>query len=191
MWNIKEVKEKGRKILKKNLWTLIILSLFMTIVVGEYLTNKDGFSNLKIIYEYIQNKDIQEITPKETLVNEYVDKAISQLFTGNMTSLIDYYNQKHNVTKGVIFSIFNVFTKGQAQLQNIINSIANYENKEALASIILIIASIGGLLIKVFISYPIKIGENRIYLESMNYKKTRIKRLTYAFKKGRYFSSKK
>ena len=41
----------------------------MTIVVGEYLTNKDGFSNLKIIYEYIQNKDIQEITPKETLVN--------------------------------------------------------------------------------------------------------------------------
>ena len=189
MWKIKEVKEKGRKILKKNLWTLIILSLFMTIVVGEYLTNKDGFSNLKIIYEYIQNKDIQEITPKETLVNEYVDKAISQLFTGNMTSLIDYYNQKHNVTKGVIFSIFNVFTKGQAQLQNIINSIANYENKEALASIILIIASIGGLLIKVFISYSIKIGENRIYLESMNYKKTRIKRLTYAFKKGRYFSS--
>ena len=93
MWNIKEVKEKGRKTLKKNLWTLIVLSLFMTIVVGEYLTNKDGFSNLKIIYEYIQNKDIQEITPKETLVNEYVDKAISQLFTGNMTSLIDYYNQ--------------------------------------------------------------------------------------------------
>ena len=103
-----------------------------------------------------------------------------------MTKSINYYNEKHNVTKGVIFSIFNIYTKGQAQVQNIFNSIANYKNKEAMASIILIIASIGGMIIRVFISYPIKVGEKRIYLESINYPKTRIKRLTYAFKRERY-----
>ena len=43
----------------------------------------------------------------------------------------------------------------------------NYKNKEAMASIILIIASIGGMIIRVFISYPIKVGEKRIYLETM------------------------
>ena len=186
MWKIKEIKEKARKTLKRNIWTLMILGLFMTSIVGEYLVNKDGYSNIKIIYEYIQNKGEQQLSPQEILINEYADKAISQVFTGNMTKSINYYNEKHNVTKGVIFSIFNIYTKGQAQVQNIFNSIANYKDKEAMASIILIIASIGGMLIRVFISYPIKVGEKRIYLESINYKKTRIKRLKYAFKKERY-----
>ncbi len=186
MWKIKEIKEKARKTLKRNIWTLMILGLFMTSIVGEYLVNKDGYSNIKIIYEYIQNKGEQQLSPQEILINEYADKAISQVFTGDMTKTINYYNEKHNITKGVIFSIFNIYTKGQAQVQNIFNSIANYKDKEAMASIILIIASIGGMLIRVFISYPLKVGEKRIYLESINYKKTRIKRLKYAFKKERY-----
>lgn len=186
MWKIKEIKQKAKNTLKRNIWTLIILGLFMTSIVGEYLVNRDGYSNIKIIYEYIQNKGKQQLKPQEILINEYVDKAISQLFTGNMTKSINYYNEKHNVTKGVIFSIFNIYTKGQTQVQNIFNSIANYKNKEAMASIILIIASIGGMIIRVFISYPIKVGEKRIYLESINYPKTRIKRLTYAFKRERY-----
>lgn len=186
MWKIKEIKQKAKRTLKRNIWTLTILGLFMTSIVGEYLVNRDGYSNIKIIYEYIQNKGKQHLEPQEILINEYVDKAISQLFTGNMTKSINYYNEKHNVTKGVIFSIFNIYTKGQAQVQNIFNSIANYKNKEAMASIILIIASIGGMIIRVFISYPIKVGEKRIYLESINYHKTRIKRLTYAFKRERY-----
>ena len=189
MWKIKEIKEKARKTLKRNIWTLMILGLFMTSIVGEYLVNKDGYSNIKIIYEYIQNKGEQQLSPQEILINEYADKAISQVFTGNMTKTINYYNEKHNITKGVIFSIFNIYTKGQAQVQNIFNSIANYKDKEAMASIILIIASIGGMLIRVFISYPLKVGEKRIYLESINYKKTRIKRLKYAFKKERYLST--
>lgn len=192
MWNIKELKNKAKKTLKNNLWTLIIVGLFMTIVIGEYAINKDSFSNLKIIYEYGKEKNAQEIVSsidKEKLVNEYLDKAMSQIFTGNMTGFINKYNEEHNVTKGVIFTVFNVITKGQAQLQNLANSIAIYEHKEAVASIILIISSAFGLLIKIFISYPIQIGESRVYLESINYKKTKVKRLTYAFKKGRYFSS--
>ena len=46
-----------------------------------------------------------------------------------------------------------------------------------------------GFLIRVFLVYPIRISESRIYLESINYKKTRIKRITYAFKNGRYLNS--
>ena len=155
MWKINEIKKKARKTLKRNIWTLMILGLFMTSIVGEYLVNKDGYSNIKIMYEYIQNKGEQQLSPQEILINEYADKAISQIFTGNMTKSINYYNEKHNITKGVIFSIFNIYTKGQAQVQNIFNSIANYKDKEAMASIILIIASIGGMLIRVFISYPL------------------------------------
>ena len=33
MWSIKEIKQKGKKTLKNNLWTLLLIGLFMTIVV--------------------------------------------------------------------------------------------------------------------------------------------------------------
>ena len=56
MWKIKGIKQKAKRTLKRNIWTLIILGLFMTSIVGEYLVNRDGYSNIKIIYEYIQNK---------------------------------------------------------------------------------------------------------------------------------------
>ena len=65
MWKIKEIKEKARKTLKRNIWTLMILGLFMTSIVGEYLVNKDGYSNIKIIYEYIQNNGEQQLSQQE------------------------------------------------------------------------------------------------------------------------------
>ena len=62
MWKIKEIKEKARKTLKRNIWTLMILGVFMTSIVGEYLVNKDGYSNIKIIYEY--TKQIKVLVQK-------------------------------------------------------------------------------------------------------------------------------
>lgn len=161
----------------------------MTSIVGEYLVNRDGYSNIKIIYEYIQNKGKQQLEPQEILINEYVDKAISQLFTGNMTKSINYYNEKHNVTKGVIFSIFNIYTKGQAQVQNIFNSIANYKNKEAMASIILIIASIGGMIIRVFISYPIKVGRKKNIFRKYKLPQNKNKKTNICIQKRKIFTN--
>ena len=189
MWNIKEIKRKGKKTLKNNLWTLLFLGLFMSLAIGRYMLNNDGFSNLKTLYEYIVNQNESEENNQDHIANEIVNKIISQIFTGNVTGIINDYNEKHNVTKGAIYTTFNILTKGQQQLQNTINSIMNYENKEAVRSIILIIASMLGFLIRVFLVYPIRISESRIYLESINYKKTRIKRITYAFKNGRYLNS--
>ena len=189
MWNIKEIKRKGKKTLKNNLWTLLFLGLFMSFAIGRYMLNNDGFSNLKTLYEHIVNQNESEENNQDHIANEIVNKIISQIFTGNVTGIINDYNEKHNVTKGAIYTTFNILTKGQQQLQNTINSIMNYENKEAVRSIILIIASMLGFLIRVFLVYPIRISESRIYLESINYKKTRIKRITYAFKNGRYLNS--
>lgn len=189
MWNIKEIKRKGKKTLKNNLWTLLFLGMFMSFAIGRYMLNNDGFSNLKTLYEHIVNQEQSEENNQDHIANKMVNKIISQIFTGNVTGIINDYNEKHNVTKGAIYTTFNIITKGQQQIQNTINSIMNYENKEAIRSIILIIASILGFLIRVFLVYPIRISESRIYLESINYKKTRIKRITYAFKNGRYLNS--
>lgn len=74
-------------------------------------------------------------------------------------------------------------------MQNTFNAIIHYENNHIIKSIVIIVASIIGILIRIFVVYPIRVSESRIYLESINYKKTRIKRQMYAFKNGRYLNS--
>lgn len=192
MWNRKQVKKQAKKILKNNIWTLIAIGLFMTIVFGKNIINTDAYTNLQLMADYFTEKNSTEILTdiqNKALVDEYAQKAVSQIFTGNMTNFINDYNEKHNVTKGVFFGIFQIFTKGKVQLQNFGNSFANYRDKELATSIFLIIASIFALCLEIFISFPIQIGECRIYLESKNYRKTKLKRIAYAFKKGRYLSS--
>jgi uncharacterized membrane protein len=191
MWSIRNVKKGGREILKSNIWTLITIGIFMTLIIGKYTINRNSFYNLQIVYEYLGDKKFPELNEinQEEIMNRYAGYALSQFFTGNMTTIINEYNTKNAVSKGVIFGIFNVYTKNQMQIQNFINAIRDFQYQETNISINFIIASIIGLLIRIFISNPIQIGESRVYLESIKYRKTRIKRLTYAFKKERYWNS--
>ena len=192
MWNKKNIKKQGKSILKGNIWTLIALGLFMTVVFGKHFINKDGFGNLQLIEKYVTEKSSNELKtefPNDKIIDEYTQRVMSQLFTGNMSNFINDYNQKHNITKGVVFTIFQMITKGKAQIQNLGNSIGNIKQQDRYTNIFLIIASVFALFIEIFISYPIQVGECRVYLESRNYKKTKIKRCLYTFKKGRYISS--
>lgn len=186
MWNIKEIKKAGKKILKSNLWTLLFLTLFMSVAVERSTINTDGYANLKTAYNYIIHMNGDTDKNQDYIVNEYVDQVFSQVATGNVTGLINNYNEKHNVTKGFVYASFNIITKGQQQIQNTFKYIMNYTNLE---SLIIIVESFIAIAIRVFIVYPIRVGENRIYLESMNYKKTRIKRLLFAFREERYLNS--
>ena len=183
---IKELKKKGLSLLKKNVWTFLFIGILMSFVIGRYIINNDGFSNLRTVYEYVTEADHID---KDYLINEYSDKIISQVFTGNVTTLIENYNKENGITKGIFFSAFNFFTKGQLQIQNTFNSIVHYQKDSIAKSIILIVASAIGIIIRILIVYPLRVGETRIYLESINYKKTRIRRIVYAFRKTRYFNS--
>lgn len=194
MWKIKDVKNNGKKLLKNNLWTLIFIGLFMTLVINEYVLNNDGFNNLKIIEEFVQDKqEGKEIVfldkeNADVVINEYFDKIVLRLLSGNMSNIIKNYNEKNNIYKGVFFTIFSLITNGHTQLQNLVNVIVQYENKEAIEGAVLIITAALGFGIKIFIANPILIGESRAFLESKNYKKTKIKKLTFPFKKERYLS---
>src|SRR5574344_1591863 len=157
MWKIKDVKKNGRKILRNNIWTLALIGIIMSLIVGEYTIGKNGFANWEILgdeTEKVKNmvesneitadqiSDITDIATieelksqenREQIINEYFDKTISQLLFGNMTGVIKSYNEKHNVTKGIFFTVFNIFTNGQTQVQNVAKSIADYSTKSHLA----------------------------------------------------------
>lgn len=194
MWKIKNVKKEGKKHFKKNVWTLVLVGIFMSIIVGEYAINNDGFSNLQILEDAYRDKknnakvELVEENP-EVIINKYVDQAVSQLIAGNKLGIIKEYNSKRNVTKGVFFTAFNILTNTQSQLQKVVSSISDYSEKVRIEKAIVMIVATVGLFIKVFITNPLLIGEARIYLESINYHKTKVKRIIYPFKKERYVNS--
>lgn len=89
MWSIREIKQNGKKTLKNNLWTLLLIGLFMTIVVGKYAVNNDSLSNLNVLKQFIEDrKNGKELTwidkeNSEVMLNKYLDEMISQMFSGN------------------------------------------------------------------------------------------------------------
>ena len=191
MWKIKEVKKNGKKYFKSNVWTLLLVTVIMTVIVGEYFTSNKGLSNIRVLQEFIvdrlNHESIQTFKDDPTIIlDEYFDEAISNFISNRSEGLIEQYNQKHNVYKGVAYTIFNAFTIGQNQLKEIVNSIWNSPNKTLFQNIIIITVAFIALGLKIFISNPTLVGESRIYLESINYKKTRFRRLFYPFRKGRY-----
>ena len=46
MWNRKELKERARKLIRKNYWTVIVVCFLVALLTGEY-----GTSIIKIIKE--------------------------------------------------------------------------------------------------------------------------------------------
>lgn len=191
MWKIKEVKKNGKKYFKNNVWTLLLVTVVMTIIVGEYFSSNKELSNIKILQEFIKdrlnNETIQTFKDDPTIIlDEYFDKAISNFVSNRSEGLIEQYNQKHNVYKGVIYTIFNAFTIGQNQLKEIVNSIWDSPSRNVLQNVIIITFAFVAFLLKILISNPILVGESRIYLESINYRKTKIRRLFYPFRKNRY-----
>lgn len=83
MWSIKEIKQKGKKTLKNNLWTLLLIGLFMTIIVGKYAVNNDSLSNLNVLKQFIEDrKNGKELTwidkeNPEVMLNKYLDEMVS------------------------------------------------------------------------------------------------------------------
>ena len=191
MWQIKDLKNKGKKNLKNNLWTLLLVGLFMTLIIGEYIFNDNNFSNINILNEAINDKDniYQNDVDNERYINKYLNESITKIFAGKTTSLIQKYNEEHNVTKGVFYTIFNALTFGQKQLQNFAYSMDSFSIQTVKQRIIVIVVAILALCLKIFISNPLLVGESRIYLESINYSNTKLRRMLFPFKKGRYLSS--
>ena len=85
------ITKRGKQNFKKNMWTFLLLTIFMTLVVGEYIITKDGASNIEVLDNFIKDrKESKQIEffdkdNPNVIINEYLDKSLSQLFTGNMT----------------------------------------------------------------------------------------------------------
>ena len=166
-----------------------MVSLFITIMFGGSIGNRNGYSSFKEASEQIQSVQIygNKKTEKQ-LIQDNLDKLLSQYLTGNMNGFIKEYNEKNNVYSGFIYSAFNFISNSETEIQNLVKSISQDETKLSVARSMLIIFTGIALIIRILFINPISVGEKRVFLESINYKKTKFTTIVFPFKakKRRY-----
>ena len=54
---IKQLKQSGKKMLRKNLGTLILVAIFMSFFVGEYVISNNGYKNIQSVGLILQEQN--------------------------------------------------------------------------------------------------------------------------------------
>ena len=189
LWKTKDIKKSGRNILKNNFSTLVMVSLFLTLIFGGSIGNRTGYSVFTEAFEQIQNvQNYRQTKSEKEVIKDSLDKILSQYLSGNMNGFIKEYNEKNNVYSGFIFSAFNFISNSETEIQNFVKSISDDESKIHSARVVLIIFTAISIFIRILFINPIQVGEKRLFLESIYYKKTKLWAITYPFKlkKKRY-----
>ena len=90
MWKIKEVKQRGKKLLKNNLWTLIFVGIFMGFIIGEYTVTRDGFSNIKSLRNVIADiKSFDEVELVKKVVHAVTDVYLDSWNDNSMDKYLE------------------------------------------------------------------------------------------------------
>ena len=189
LWKTKDIKKSGRNILKNNFATLVMVSLFLTLIFGGSIGNRTGYSVFTEVFEQVQNvRNYRQPKDENEIIKDGLDKILSHYLSGNMNGFIKEYNEKNNVYSGFMFSAFNFISNSETEIQNFVKSISDDESKIHSARAVLIIFTSIGIFIRILFINPIQVGEKRLFLESINYKKTKLWTITYPFKlkKKRY-----
>lgn len=197
MFKIKDVKKKGMNILKNNLWTLILASIIVTFVVGKTSTNENSYQNIKLFFDFAhtiseekeklpnEHSEIDEKRYKE-IVSKYNNQAVEQFLYGNLGNRLQDYAKSNNIKKGIFYSLIKIITQSGEEIKKAVSS-ETYSLPQLLANFCSVLLTI--VLIRILFVNALKIGNSRIYLESINYPKTRLRVLAYAFREHNYNSS--
>lgn len=196
IWNRKELKENALSVIKKNVWTLLFIGFLMSTIFGEYTitrSSNDSLDTLNKAIKAVENGETVELLEEDEngkkQLSEYTDEIVNIVLFGSKEGTISDINEKYGITHGVFYGFFDFITRSRVQLRNVVDSIANIEIKLKFTRIVVLLTSLAGVLVKIFVVNPITIGEDRIFLESKMYKDTRLNRILFAFTRRRYFKT--
>ena len=173
MWKRKELKEKAKKTLKKNYWTIVIVCFIMAICTGEY-----GLSSVSVE----RNFESADIT-SEIQRAEEIDDSTKIDSEENTEDLTETYRK---ALENYINSSANSVVKTQKYVYKIVDGIAKLIEKAQAEAVILFIAAVIAFVFVVFVADPLIVGEKRFFIKARRNSKTKVGVITTIFKKGEW-----
>ena len=191
MWNRKELKEKAKKVIKKNYWTIIIVCFIMSILTGEY-----GLSS-PVIERNFESADITSEIQQE-LVKKNILPSIenSPEESDNNSKDIDEKDSDEKDSKSInnvsstfadsINSSVNSAVRAQKYIYKIVDGIVKLYDHAEMEAVILFSAALMAFLLLVLIADPLIVGEKRFFIKARKNSKTKLGTIVSIFKKGQW-----
>ena len=174
MWKRKELKNKAKKVLSKNYWTILIVCFIMSICTGEY-----GLSSATIEKNYESaniSNTTQESMPtyEEDIDNENPDNIAEE-------------NYQKRIEEAINSSV-NSMVKAQKYIYKIADGISEFIDNNTNKAVVLLIGGGLSFLFILFIADPLIVGEKRFFLKVRRSTKTKVSVLVSIFKKDQWIN---
>ena len=165
MWNRKELKERARKLIRKNYWTVIVVCFLVALLTGEY-----GTSIIKII------KEEQPISPyyieeqEEIKIEENKEYAKIQEIEDKINSLPETQIKVIETAKSNISSAI----KAQFYIIKVIDAVKLFNIDNQKLGIEISTLAVLSLLFTILIADPLIVAGKRVFIKIREEKDTRI-----------------
>lgn len=181
MWTRKELKSRGRKIVKGNYLKVVVICFLMAYMTGAY--SGTGSTSLFVSYNQEQADDtalqtnIRDAKSNSEIVNQILDGVGRE---GNLEN-----EKKYN--RGVFASIFNGVTESGSFIFGFLNVFnqAFFQDKIGY-SLVIFIGALISLLYWLLIKNVLVVCQNRFFLEASTYEKTPVSRMIFVMRIHRW-----
>lgn len=176
MWKRKELKKNARRSIRQNYWRMVSVCFLIALLTASYplataflgvhpLSHIDTISNLHQTFETETTSQILEETATRLFHNTDIENLYQNPSATYTNLLVDLYADSTS-TFFEVLKIFNTFLD---------------EHFDFIV-FILGISAILAFLYRIFVNNILIIGEKRFFLESKNYKDTRISKIFFLYK---------
>ena len=184
MWKRKELKDKAKKVIKKNYWTAIVICFLIALFTGEFGTSIMGIfptSDSMDPYYIISHQDtIFESNQAET-ENEILKKQ--EEVVEDLKTRKENLNDTELKIINVIESYLDSMTKSQKFIFKISDSIKSFIVDKEVLGIGLAVMSILSLAFSIFIANPLIVSLRRYFIKARKKQSTKINVVLDIFKK--------
>lgn len=184
MWKRKELKDKAKKVVKKNYWTAIVVCFLIALLTGEFGTSIIGIwqSNDSLDPNYIIHKQSK---------TENNDKKEEKKETNDIFSK-EYIKKTFDETQIKILETIEVnlnsAMKSQKYIFKIWDAIESFSKNYTQLGIVLCIASVIAVAFTIFIADPLIVGGKKYFLKARKGSNTKIGIIAEVYQKEHWFN---
>lgn len=180
MWKRKDLKDRAKKVVRKNYWTAIVVCFLIALLTGEFGTSIVGIWNSEDSMDpnYIINHEVDKTDLPENETQTFLSKENKQ----------ETLNEMQIKVLEAIEANLNSVTKSQKYIFKIWDAVTSFQIDQIQLGILLCIGAILAYAFTVFIADPLIVGGKKYFLEARKGSNTKIGVIVEVFKKEHWLN---
>lgn len=176
MWERKELKNKAKKVVQKNYWTIVVVCFLIALLTGEFGTSilEIGKTEDSIDFNYILRYEEQETNEVKSLLSkESIKKTLDET--------------QRKVWETVEANL-NSAMKPQKYIFKIGDAVTSFSMHQTLVGVLLCIGAVIAFAFTILVADPFIVGGKKYFLKARNGSGTKIGVMVEVFQKEHWFN---